>query len=376
VSRTSNHQAPNQRLHRAHARTAQGPDCVREGVPLKLSICIPTRNRAQFIGPTLESILWQLTDQCEIVVLDGASTDNTADVVQQYAKRCSRVRYCRLDTCNGFDRDCDIAVEVARGEYCWLMTDDDLIKPGAVDLILQACQQDLSLIVVNVEARDLTMTKVLQPRWIDIQASRTYTPEQMEELFVEAAAVLKYVGSVIIRRTIWLTREKRRYYGSWFTYLGVVFQERLPGNALVIAEPCVSYRKGNAHCYSSGLSEIWFSKMPVVLASLTTVSAAAKNKFWMTKPWTDVLELLRLRALGIYSMVEYRRWIRPQLNSIREALMPICIALLPGLIVNASRMLYYAVTRRHRGVWRPELELQMLRESRYFIGNLRIFRRT
>ena len=42
-----------------------------------LSICIATYNRADFIGETLDSIIRQLTDEVEIVVVDGASTDAT-----------------------------------------------------------------------------------------------------------------------------------------------------------------------------------------------------------------------------------------------------------------------------------------------------------
>jgi abequosyltransferase len=41
---------------------------------IKLSICITTLNRAAFIAATLDSILAQVTADCEVVVLDGGST--------------------------------------------------------------------------------------------------------------------------------------------------------------------------------------------------------------------------------------------------------------------------------------------------------------
>ncbi|MBS0570647.1 MAG: glycosyltransferase, partial [Proteobacteria bacterium] len=47
---------------------------------IKLSLCIATRNRGDFIGETLQSIAVQCDkyrEDVEIVVLDGASTDNT-----------------------------------------------------------------------------------------------------------------------------------------------------------------------------------------------------------------------------------------------------------------------------------------------------------
>jgi glycosyltransferase involved in cell wall biosynthesis len=59
---------------------------------ITLSFCITTRNRAQFIGATLESLLSQATDDVKIVVLDAASTDGTREVVEGFAKRFSHPR--------------------------------------------------------------------------------------------------------------------------------------------------------------------------------------------------------------------------------------------------------------------------------------------
>ena len=105
---------------------------------IKISICIATRNRGAFIAETLGSIIAQATDQVEIVVLDGASTDDTGEVVRQYQERFPRLRYVRQEMNMGVDRDFATAVDLAIGEYCWLFSDDDLLKPGAIQAVLDA----------------------------------------------------------------------------------------------------------------------------------------------------------------------------------------------------------------------------------------------
>ena len=100
--------------------------------PIRLSICMPTYNFGRFIGDALESILRQAADDVEIVVLDGASTDNTSEVVRSFQARFPKLHYHRRDRRGGIDRDMAHAVELANGEYCWFMTDDDLLKPGAI----------------------------------------------------------------------------------------------------------------------------------------------------------------------------------------------------------------------------------------------------
>lgn len=342
---------------------------------LRLSICITTFNRAAFIGATLESILAQLTNDCEVVVLDGGSTDNTERVVSEYTCRFDRLRYVRQDMNNGFDRDCDRVVELASGEYCWLMTDDDLLKPGAVAAVLLALRRDLSLIIINTEIRDLNMSTVLQSRTLDFASDRVYEPGEMDRLFVEVGDSLKYIGRVVIKRAVWIARERERYYGSLFVHIGVIFQERLPGETLVIAEPFISYRMGNAHTFSPKMFEIFMVKLPSLVWSLT-LSESAKRKVCSAEPWRNLQELLLWRGWGLYSLTEYRRWIHPRLQSSRETLTPTLVALLPGVLVNALFVFYYSVTRRrYRGMWRPELMLQGMRESRFHIRNWRVFKR-
>ena len=82
---------------------------------IRLSICIATFKRADMIGETLDSIVSQLEDGVEVVVLDGASPDNTADVVAAYTARYPAVRYVRESTNSGIDADFDKAVGHARG---------------------------------------------------------------------------------------------------------------------------------------------------------------------------------------------------------------------------------------------------------------------
>src|SRR5665647_2657471 len=113
----------------------------------KLSICITTYNRGQFIGETLDSILGQMVAGVELVIVDGASPDNTPAVMTQYLLRYPEIRFFREQVNSGVDGDYDKAVGYARGEYCWLMSDDDLLKPGAIQYVL------LSLIHISEPTR-------------------------------------------------------------------------------------------------------------------------------------------------------------------------------------------------------------------------------
>ena len=202
---------------------------------IRLSICIATLNRARFIGETLESIIAQLTEGVEIVVLDGASKDDTQQVVEQYAAACPSLRYIRQDRNNGVDQDFDHAVELAAGEFCWLMTDDDLLNPGAVRSVLDALRPEVSLVVVNSEVYNADFSELIEESRLPFSEDRTYRSDEIDRLLRETGGYLTFIGAVVIRRSVWLERDRRTYYGTLFIHVGVIFQKPLPGEVRMIA---------------------------------------------------------------------------------------------------------------------------------------------
>ncbi len=95
----------------------------------RISIVAPTFNRANMLPRFLESMR-TVTSDCEIVILDNASTDDTSDVVARFAAHDSRVRYVRNPENIGVIANYNLAMELARGEYLCCMGDDDAVLPG------------------------------------------------------------------------------------------------------------------------------------------------------------------------------------------------------------------------------------------------------
>jgi glycosyltransferase involved in cell wall biosynthesis len=309
---------------------------------IKLSICISTRNRAGFIGATLESIISQATSECEIVVFDGASTDDTERVVCGYRSRFDQIRYYKQENNDGAERGFDHAIELARGEYCWLFSDDDLLRPGAVEAVLGAIRKGYSLIVVNVEYVSFDMSRVLRSnlRDIDVQVDRQFGPEDIEGLFEATWKLVRYLGSVVIEREIWRTREKERYFGSYWAVVGVIFQKPLPRPALVLAKPYISVRMENQSWLRHYFS-IYCVHWPALVASLA-LSDRLKNQC-VTKVWESPMFLIRSRAAGQYSLEEYRQHVRPRLPSLRRRMLAAFIAVCPGVALNIVLVSYYCV---------------------------------
>lgn len=274
-------------------------------VPL-LTICIASYNRARFIGETLDSIIGQLTPEVELLVLDGASPDDTAAVV---AARPG-VRYIREPTNSGVDRDYDKAVGHARGRYCWLMTDDDLLLPDAVARVVSALDDKPALLVINAEVRSIDFSILLQDRLLDVVRDRDYPVTDAKAFFEDVAAHLKFIGAVVVNRDEWLHRVREPYYGTLFVHAGVIFQSPPIGLVRVLATPVMVIRYGNAMWTPRGF-EIWMYKWPGLVWSFDGYDDSSKARVSAREPWRKLAKLGVQRGLGGFSRAQVARHFGP-----------------------------------------------------------------
>nr|MBV6630663.1 glycosyltransferase [Oceanococcus sp. HetDA_MAG_MS8] len=102
-----------------------------------VSIIVPSFNQAQYILATLESISSQDYGSLEVLVIDGASTDGTVEVLREYQQRDSRLRWwSRPDS--GVAEAVNEGLRRARGEFAAIQSSDDVYFPGAVSAAVQA----------------------------------------------------------------------------------------------------------------------------------------------------------------------------------------------------------------------------------------------
>ena len=327
----------------------------------KLTVCISTRNRGAFIAATLDSITQQLTEEVELLVLDGASTDDTETILRSYENKYPNLRYIRRNRNEGVDRDYSTAVELSSGEYCWLMTDDDLLRPGALRTVLNAIQRNHSLVIVDAEVRNTDLSKVLKARQLTIPEDRLYSPAERDDFFKQVGSHLTFIGCVIIKRSLWLERDKEPYFGTLFIHVGVILQSALPGSAYVIAEPLISIRYGNAMWRPRDF-EIWMVKWPKLIWSFSGLSDEAKSCVSAFEPWRKLSTLFLFRAKGTYSLATYRTYIHPHIDRALSRFWPMFIACLPGVLANTVALVYSVTVRRD-----PPIIFFELQNSRYYL---------
>lgn len=108
-----------------------------------LSICVSTYNRAAWLRVTLPLLLAEAEpyrDKIEFLIVDNASTDDTERVVPKIAGNADWITYARNSINVGMLGNLAVTAQQTKGDFVWIMGDDDLVKPGTVTAIINALE--------------------------------------------------------------------------------------------------------------------------------------------------------------------------------------------------------------------------------------------
>lgn len=97
----------------------------------KVSVIIPTYNRAGTIKRSIDSVLKQTYGNFELIVVDDGSTDNTSRLIEDYDD--SRLRYMRIEERRGANHARNVGIENAGGDYIAFQDSDDEWYPDKLE---------------------------------------------------------------------------------------------------------------------------------------------------------------------------------------------------------------------------------------------------
>jgi glycosyltransferase involved in cell wall biosynthesis/peptidoglycan/xylan/chitin deacetylase (PgdA/CDA1 family) len=126
-----------------------------------ITVILPCYNAMPFLTEALESMINQTYWNLEIICLNDGSTDKTATVLEQYAKKDSRVRVVHNESNLGLIRTLNKGIELARGEYISRMDADDISMPDRIEkqlTFIRSTKADIissGVVIINDQGKSL-----------------------------------------------------------------------------------------------------------------------------------------------------------------------------------------------------------------------------
>lgn len=134
----------------------------------KVSVIIPTYNRAKSIGTAIGSILNQTWQDFEIIVVDDGSTDHTKQVVEEFGD--DRIRYVYLEQNSGASHARNTGIGLAESEFIAFLDSDDEWLPEKLEKQMQVMMRasdNIGMIYCRMRAKEEENDPIIcPPDWI------------------------------------------------------------------------------------------------------------------------------------------------------------------------------------------------------------------
>lgn len=99
----------------------------------EVSVITPVYNAEDFLSETIESVLNQTYESFEYLLVDDCSTDNSASLIKEFAKKDSRIKYIKLPENSGAAVARNTGLEEAKGRFIAFVDSDDKWYPEKLE---------------------------------------------------------------------------------------------------------------------------------------------------------------------------------------------------------------------------------------------------
>ena len=120
---------------------------------LKLSIILPVYNVEKYISECLKSIIPQLGEKTELIIVDDRSPDMSIDICEKITEGVPNIYIKKRSENGGLSAARNTGIEVAKGEYVWFVDSDDYIENNAVSILLKSIEEGSKVDIVQFNHR-------------------------------------------------------------------------------------------------------------------------------------------------------------------------------------------------------------------------------
>lgn len=118
---------------------------------IKVSVIVPCYNAERFLHKCLDSLIGQTLKEIEIICVNDCAKDNTAVILEEYAKKDSRIKIVTHEKNQGLSAARNSGIAIATGEYIGFVDSDDFVELTMMEKLYgKAIKKNADLVIGNV----------------------------------------------------------------------------------------------------------------------------------------------------------------------------------------------------------------------------------
>lgn len=137
-----------------------------KGIVPRMSVIIPVFNGEKYLAKTLDSLVAQTCRDFEVIIVDGASTDMTLEIISNYSKLVTTLI---SEPDNGMYEAVNKGLKIAKGEILAYLNSDDIYNSNAVNTVLKNFSENSTYNVIYgnlefIDNKNKKIKKIIYPK--------------------------------------------------------------------------------------------------------------------------------------------------------------------------------------------------------------------
>lgn len=289
-----------------------------------LTISIPTYKRPELLHKCLIEIFQQIYDKPNVAVYiadDSDGSENKKWIEKAIKQHPQAIVNHVINKQNlGIDENIKNCIVSPETEYVWLLGEDDLLMPGAIDTVLRVLSTDRpSFVFANYIYCNDDHTKISSNPVLTEYSG--ITREEFNTFAKKNIWAVGFIGSCIIKKDEWCNQDVGKFTGSYYSHVGGIIDSSFGKEMLIISDILVLNRSENINTFtwSSSTFPVYFSFFNVLnkskLSSDEELLEQAKLSSEKLFSINSIVWLAAKRADGVYNMRIYKEYYASRPNS-------------------------------------------------------------
>lgn len=202
-----------------------------------LTIAIPTFNRPFHIQNAIESIVKQYRDGVDILISDNSENEDTSKIVKEKFSKLSYTKYVKNSINIGPDANFLQCLNLAKGKFVLILSDDDMLLEGALDEIIDIILDfpNIPIIYLNHYSWEGPISRKLTPR----------IPIEVNQFISNLSYDLTLVSAIVFNKNKFLEiKDSSRFIGSYLLQTGIAMEMiGRDGFGMITGKVCLSVQK-------------------------------------------------------------------------------------------------------------------------------------
>lgn len=171
----------------------------------KLTIIIPVYNREKTIKRAIDSVLEQLDETIELMIVNDGSTDKTNEVVKDYlTKYKQNISYYEKEN-EGIAQTRNFGITHAKGQYIMFVDSDDYIDKDLISNLQTYFEQDIEMIkfkLTCVDEKGNVLHKIDGPQFEAIDGEEAFNKLAFSDMLIDSPCVYVFKKDLFVNNNL------------------------------------------------------------------------------------------------------------------------------------------------------------------------------